>query len=368
MAKTLRAILGGEVLSGVIRDPSNGISPDVLPPGFSRVTRRVVGNVAHYRKVAGNRQTARLVQYGSPSRRRMLKGVSEKTATLIHTFEHEMHEPLTLQNLMQMESEALQLQGQQEIDRQVVDFNAYFNNLRVAAIYSALALGAVYFDEEGNLLPSAAGAFTTVDFEIPAGNRNQLDWDGNGDIIAAVWSADGTDITGQVAALRLAAKKTTGYPIVHAFYGTNVPEYLFSNTILGNLISLGGDAYTTAAMKGMIPNGLLDLQWHPISECAWFEDQNGVMRDFVDANTVIFTPEPSADWWEFIEGSYIIPTDVGAISADASAALGNVQTVYGKFSYAKVLDDPVTIKHNAGDTFLAVPKVPRAIWIAVVHH
>jgi hypothetical protein len=36
------------------------------------------------------------------------------------------------------------------------------------------------------------------------------------------------------------------------------------------------------------------------------------------------------------------------------------------FSYAQVTSDPVTVKHVAGDTFLPVLKVPKAIFIATV--
>ncbi len=54
----------------------------------------------------------------------------------------------------------------------------------------------------------------------------------------------------------------------------------------------------------------------------------------------------------------LAPTDRAAA---ASAAMQ-----FGMFSYAKVTDNPVTVRHFAGDTFLPVLKVPAAVWIADV--
>jgi len=81
----------------------------------------------------------------------------------------------------------------------------------------------------------------------------------------------------------------------------------------------------------------------------------------------VFTPDPSPEWWEVIQGTYPIPSDIGNVSNDAMASLRNVSVEPGMFSYAHVLSDPVTIKHLAGDTFLPVIKVPNAVVIATVH-
>ena len=55
-----------------------------------------------------------------------------------------------------------------------------------------------------------------------------------------------------------------------------------------------------------------------------------------------------------------------AITPDAIASAGNVSIASGMFSYGQVLSDPVTVKHIAGDTFLPVLKVPKAVFVATV--
>jgi hypothetical protein len=78
---------------------------------------------------------------------------------------------------------------------------------------------------------------------------------------------------------------------------------------------------------------------------------------------ITFTPEPRSNWWEMLEGTHAIPTNIGNIYADASAARAGIEEVTGRFSYAKVTDNPVGIDHFAGDTFLPTAKVPANIYI-----
>lgn len=362
MATTLEQILSGANLTGVIQATKSGV-PQVLPPQFLAPTRQVKGNTTTYRKVEGTRQVARIAHYGSPSQRRELQSVSDVPVTLLHTIEHQVHDPLVLQSLKSV-NETEQTLGEQEIARQVREFRTLFDNLRVAAATSALALGAIYFDGNGNLLPSSSGAVVSVDFGVPSGNKAQLDVFGDGDIIDASWATDGTDIINQVIALRKAAVKLTGYPIRHAFYGTNVFEYLVSNTAISGLIEASPGMAETVA-EGRLPSSLLGLDWHPIYE-AFFVDQDGTAQEIVGADTVVFTPDPDPTWWEFVEGSYLVPNNLGNVGGDATAALGNLSQVYGMFSYGQVLSDPPAIKHVAGDTFLPVLKVPAAVFIADV--
>ncbi len=364
MAKTLQQILGGRNLTGVIQGVAGGVPDDLLPEGFMAATRTVEGEYGTYVKVEGTRKTARLAQYGSPSQQRVLKGVSEVSIKLIHTVESIYHKPPVLMNLSNFQNDQKQRLGEEEIARQTGDFNRLFTNLRTAALYSLLAQGAVYFDADGNLLPDSTGAHVTVDFGVPSGNKDQLDVLGDGAIIGASWATAGTAIHTQVAALKKAARKLTGYPVKHAFHGANILDHFLGNTKLKELIN-NNRSFQEGAASGEIPNGLLGLQWHPVDE-AFYVDQDDTAQDFFDADAIVFTPEPSPDWYELIEGTYPVPTDVGSVSQDGAGALGGVSTEAGMFSYAVVTADPVAIKHVAGDTFLPVLKVPKAIFIAKV--
>ena len=365
MSKTLEQILGFENLTGLIQDPRGGVPAELIPPGFTNTAgaQQVAGDSAKYTKVAGTRQTARLVQYGSPSVKRGLKNVSEVPVKLMHTHEHINHEMRVLTALRQYDNPQLQMRGQQEVDRQTAGFRMLFNNLRASTIFSIFRFGQIYFDGAGELLPTSSGAVTTVDFTVPAGNKNQLDVFGAGAIIGASWATAGTDIIGDMHALRKAARKLTGYPLRHAFYGENILGYFLGNDKLKEFL-VRNPAMQTALISGDIPDGLFGLNWHPFYE-AFFEDSGGTLRDWWSGDTITFTPDPSPDWWDWLLGSYEVPTELG-IASDASAALANFATQHGMFSYASITTDPPGIKHNAGDTFLPTLKVPGAIFIADV--
>ena len=360
MAKTLKQILGGKNLTGVVQGVKGGI-PNVLPAEFFNLTRPVEGDQATYRKVNGTRKTARLAMYGAPSRIREHVGITEVPVKLIHSVESQGHNPIVLQNLTNLGDEGKQAMGRGEIARQTGEFARLFTNLRVAAVTQMLALGLNHFDGDGNLLPSASGAVFSVDFQVPAGNKDGLDVFGAGNLISASWATAGTDIIGDVKAIKTAALKLTGYPLVHAFYGENVLEHLASNTAIAALTA-SNNPMQNAFAAHEVPENLLGLQWHP-ADTAFYEDQDGVIKDIWGADTVVFTPAIDRTWYEMFEGSYVIPTDIGDITGDAVAALSNVTTVNGMFSYAQVTSDPVGIKHVAGDTFLPCLKVPGAIFI-----
>ena len=364
MAKTLQQILGGKNLTGVIQGVRGGVPSDILPPAFMTTTRTVEGDHCTYRKVEGTRKTARQVHYGSKARVASISGVSEVPIKLLHSFESIGHSPATLMNLTELGSESRQRIGQSEISRQTREFRQLFDNLRVAAIYSIFANGAIYFDGDGNLLPSSSGAVVTIDFAVPSGNQNQLDVLGDGAIITASWATAGTAIHKQIANLKKAARKLTGYPLRYAFYGENILDYLLGNTKLKEIINRN-PATQAAALQNEIAPGFLGLTWVPIQD-AFFVDQDDAKQDFFGGDTVVFTPEPSPEWWEVINGTYPVPTDIGEVAANGENALGNVAEVAGLFSYAVLSHNPVGIEQFAGDTFLPIPKVPGAMFIADV--
>jgi len=363
MAKTIQQILAAPNMIGSIQAMKTGV-PNPYDPAFLSIASPTAGDYGSYTKVDGTRETAQLVQYGAESKRVAQKGVTRVNVKLAHAFEHMMHDPVVLQNLMMVDRSDVQGLAIAEIGRQTGLFKTRFDNLRIAAIGSMLALGAIYFDGDGNLLPSATGAVLSITFAIPQGNTGQLDVFGTGTIIDASWATAGTDIVGQIATLKDASIRKTGYEITTAYYGANVMGYLCANTSI-RALTVANPAVGQAMLQNMLPDGTLGLKWRKAgSGC--FMDQAGVLQTTFPADGVTFTPEITRDVYELLEGTYPVPTNIGAISADAVGAAGSVTLARGMFAYAHVLSDPVTIKQLAGDTFLPVWKVPGALFIADV--
>lgn len=363
MSQTLDQILGGANLTGVIQQTTTGI-PDVFPAGFYASRRPVDGDTAEYTRIDGTRQTARIAAYGSPSQQRELKNIAKLPVKLIHTVESILHKPYVLTNLLNFAEPTRQQLGIAEVTRQTRQFRQLFDNLRVASLTSMLFTGNIYFDGNGALLPGSSGAKVTVNYGVPSGNTGQLNALGAGAILDSSWDSATTNVATQLQNLRKAARKLTGYPLAHAFYGQNVLDYLLNNNKVKEMMKFNAAA-NQRTLAGDVPSGLFGLDWHPAYE-AFFEDDSGTAQDLVGGDQVLFTPEPSMDWLDWLEGTYPVPTSVGAITPDSVAAAGSVSVATGMFSYAQVTSDPVTVKHVAGDTFLPVLKVPKAIFIATV--
>ncbi|HQU42144.1 MAG TPA: major capsid protein [Pirellulales bacterium] len=375
MAVNLETILGMRNLIGMIQSVMGGVPSDLLPPEMYRPSRTVEGNRGTYFKVRGTRQTARIVQYGGPSKARELPGVSEESITLIHAFEHVVHSTAVLQNLAaesqnSPDAEIKQRLGLETISRQIADFGGLFKNLRISAIYSALATGKIYWDADGNLLPSSTGAAYKVDFGIPANQVGTLSVVLGG--VQTGWNTTSTDIPGQLIQLKNLARKRTGYPITHAYYGANILGYLNANTVIKQFFT--GSAKITESMAWTeIPDGFLGIQkWYPVTEAFFAQstqplgsDESGSISSWFSADQVVFTPAPSPDWWEVLEGTYRIPRSF-TITKDMMQQIQSLQQVAGPFSYAVMQDDPVSIKHLAGDTFLPIIKVPGVVFNVTV--
>src|SRR5574343_62992 len=336
MSKMLAQLLAPDNLIGAVQTVVNGIPEDILPPAFFNVTERFSGNQGRYIKTAGTQQAATVVNYGSPAAMRKKWGLGSVPVTPLHTFESITFDPLNLAN-----------------------FGQLFRNLRISAVHSALSLGTVSFSATGALLPSTGSAAFSVDYGVSAGHKDQL-----GGIIGADWDEASTDIAVQIENLQKASLKATGKKVKYAFYGSAVPGYLMGNTIAKALIGGSPSLSEQFARGATIPDGFMGLTWIPGNQ-GFYEDADGTDQDWWAADKVVFTPEPDATWWGFLEGGYITPRSI-EIAADGMAALGNFQEVLGAFSYASVAINPPGITHYAGDTFLPVLTNPDAIWIADV--
>lgn len=357
----LETIIGYKNLCGVIQGVKGGTGMD-FPPEFMRVTKQISGNTGEYTRVDGDRKLARIVAYGSPSQRRDLVGISKVPVNLLHAFEHELL-PASILMALQDSNAQKQEMGQAEIARQTGAFAARFDELRKAMVRSIIATGQIHFDADGNLLASSSGAAFSIDFGVPAGNKDQLDVFGTGDIIDTSWDNSAATISTHIRNIKAAAMRLTGYEITNAFYGANIVDYLLGNTAVKALLTNNGTVQS-ALETGTIPAGFLGIANWKAMDASFFEDKDGTLVEQFSDDNITFTPTPSPDWWGFIEGSYAVPTNLGEVSSDAGGV--SLAEIFGRFSYAHVVNDPTGIKQYAGDTSLPVLQVPKAIFIATV--
>jgi hypothetical protein len=369
---SLQEILASRNLIGRVVDIVNGVPEDILPAGFLTSNRTTEGDRGEYLRVAGTRQVSTISRYGSPAKHVAPVGIGSTPVKLLHTFEDFTHDPTILNLLIEETGTGLvrQQMARETINRQLEVFGTRFRNLRVSAVMSALTTGGIAFDINGNLLPPDSstklinsGAAFAVNFGVPTSNVGSLPIGPANANLLTNWTATNPNILGQLKAVKKAGRKLTGFPITHAFYGLNIPGYIAADPVLQSIIR-GSQRIAEEAITAEIPASVGNLKWFPIDQ-AFFVDQNGVAQDWCDPNTIVFTPDPSTDWWEVIEGTYPVPRSI-QLANDLGAVLGNIQQVTGPFSYAQVTTNPVSLQHFAGDTFLPILKNPSAIFIARV--
>jgi len=364
--KSLQDILGYLSLTGSIQANVPDL-PRVLPDGFYKGKKNVERDAGRYTRFTSNRTTSRTTVYGAPATTTNLLGVGEKDVKLIHSYESISMDPLILQALRNYTNYDLQSRGKDEVARQVAEFRRRFRNLRNTVMTSAVTTGKVYTDKDGNLLSSSSGAVVTVDFGVPAGQAGDatiatyLAAQGSGP--SGNWTSNTTDIPTQLLSMKQLAQFQHGYEPEIIIYGKNIPGYLAHNDYM--------QPYLAREPEGFRPNWVTDgdiaptydlfgYRWYSGMRAFW-KDQNGVTRQIIGDNAIIFLPGPSSDWWENLEGSFLVPKTFQPLG-DLSAANDSFDQVYGQFAYALATGNPPGIQMYMGDTFLPVIKIPEVVY------
>lgn len=369
---SVEALLGVPNQIGLIQTVKSGI-PRVLPPQLYDLTRPVISDYASYKQVQGTRRLPKAAQYGGPSRAANKLPITDVPVKLIHTIENQQFGQIILQNLAGFSAMGASITPQRmaidEITRQTVEFKRRFENLRTAAVTSAIANGKIWLAADGTFLFNSTGAAVTIDFQIPAAtggvgnNGTTLQILGNS---VTGWQTATTDIIGQIIALKTRAVQQTGYPLKYAFYGANILKYLLNNTAAASLIIRNSNYNAQFLGNGDIPAGFQGLDWIPVYT-AFAEDDTGTVQQFFDPDTIIFTPEITTEWYELLEGSYAIMSSPDVYSGVAGQIVSQAQMPYGMFAYATRTNDPIGVKQVMGDTFLPIIKNPNVVFIAKVN-
>jgi hypothetical protein len=214
--------------------------------------------------------------------------------------------------------------GQNYITKQEEYVAQKFKNSREYLVYSMMRgkMGLLNDGDDWVPVAPAAGTFD-IDFQVPAGNLNQLDMltTGTG-IINTVWSNIGADIVTDVMQINAANEQLHGRVVNHLWTDTTVLNYLLNNT---RLVTLGGTANTMfnefkrTDFTG--PDGRQDtgfeivfkgMPWLKIHAYDGGLDVNGTYTKFFDGTTAYFCPDPDSTWCDFLVGSEIVAENVMA--------------------------------------------------------
>ena len=173
MATTLPDILQAPNMLGVVQAVKAGLPTKHLPPkllGGAGITKAVTGDTFTRYKVSGSQKTARQAAYGAPSRGRTMTGISAGSGKTIYSSENVDMKAADVINLLSADNLQRQNMGEAEWSRMIAESVTLRQNHRVAAITSAFSLGHIYYDADGNLLPSSSNAVIDINYSIPSAN------------------------------------------------------------------------------------------------------------------------------------------------------------------------------------------------------
>jgi hypothetical protein len=211
--------------------------------------------------------------------------------------------------------------GLNYITRQEEYLAQLFANVREFMVSRMLKGSFDILQDGDNWLPVDVGSGTvTVDYKVPAGNKNQLNMTSNGNIIDARWDNVNTSIFQHILSVNQAFEQQTGRPLRHIWTDSTVWRYVLTNT---QIHDVGGTANTVFAQYDNVeergPDGLPTnefvgvlraipwLKWH-IYDAGINVPGTGAtqtFKRFFDSSVgeVSFLPDPGPDWTEMVIGS-----------------------------------------------------------------
>lgn len=365
MAYTLEQLLGYVYLTGLVEAVKTGI-PNVLPPQFWSIKKQTLKNMGRYTRVQGTRRTARRIEYSAATRKRELKEVGIFDVKLNTAGEHIALDLETYMSLRAYDSYQVQNLGMQELDRQAVQFKTLFDNLDVAMVYSMLANGAIWFDANGNLLPSSSGAAVTINYGISGNHQNQL----NG-IITVSWANASADIPQNLLAIKDQSIFDTGYELGCAFYGRQIPSIFANNALMVEYLARYPAFRDHFLQTNEIPDGLFGLKWIRVSSAFYDSSVAGTApasqttSTFFGTDVIVFTPPVEEFWYENMEGQIMVPTTFNPF-ANLQGAANSYDIRNKRGMWAIPTMNPISAELHSKMVNLPILKFPDAIFQADV--
>lgn len=366
MAKTLQQLLGVNTMLKYVETPFGGVDSSPLPTALFTTRQPVQGKTARWMQSGNTRNVAPANIAGAPAKNVGFQARTEREATCIRAFNEQTHKADTWDNLVSDQT-GIQDLGASEIDFQSREFNRLHDNLRISGVCSSLFLNHIYLDANGDLLPSSSTSVIDVDMRVPATNAGDLS-----SLSAlpstASWATDSTDILGQLEGIRKLAHQYSGRPIRYVLYGTNIMDYLATNTAIAAILQ-SNTPLAQAFSENRIPTGFgmnggsssgngPKVDWISAATLG-YTDAAGTFRYWCGADQVLFLPEIDMGWWSMLEGTFPVPTTL-TLPENPSPSL--FRQVRGRFSYCTIGTNPPGVTQFMGDTFLPVLTNPNAIF------
>lgn len=229
--------------------------------------------------------------------------------------------------------------GQSYIARQTVHLAEKYNNT-IELMTMGMFQDNLYFQLSGDNLLPVIGAPTApalgfqIPFQVPSGNKNQLNMLGTGNIINIGWQNTGAPLIKNCLQIQAASTQLSGYQPKHFW----INSLMWYNVLLNAEVrNTAGSANTPFASYDRVSEKAVDgmdqpefaaelralpwAQWHVADDVlvtnsdidpTWASAPSAAT--FIKVcpdNTVMIAPEPASDWTELYQGAEYISENAG---------------------------------------------------------
>lgn len=229
--------------------------------------------------------------------------------------------------------------GQSYIARQTMHLAEKYNNT-IELMTTGMFQDNLYFQLAGdNLLPvigapAAPNLGFQIPFQIPAGNKAQLNLLGTGNIIQIGWQSAGAPLLKNMMQIQAAMTQLSGYQPRHGWCNHLLWYNILLNSEVRNTAGIantpfstyqnvderGADGEPTSEFTARLA-GLPWFDWHIADDVlitnsdvdpTWASaPATAVFQKVFPDNTLMIVPEPSPDWTEMYHGAEYISENAG---------------------------------------------------------
>ncbi len=228
--------------------------------------------------------------------------------------------------------------GQDYLTRQIAKLAIKFSNA-VELMASAFFQDNLYLQQKGDnwiaVLGNPGGNSFQVNFQIPAGNKNQLNLLGAGNLITVPWNNVGAPVVGNLMAIKAAFAQLSGYTIQDAWINSLTWYSLIVNTEIRNLAGSANTPFAEYEMKPetgpdgkrtgeyvAVLRGDPTIRWHINDQVLVTGDTDidptystapatANIQKTVPDGMIFLAPEPAPEWEKMYHGGEYVVENPG---------------------------------------------------------
>jgi len=267
--------------------------------------------------------------------------------------------PLLMEELNQLRAIGGPVDGVDSLgERYIMDQERVFKqrntNLREFQI-SAMLRGSYTWTRAGTSFTHAySGGTTTVNYQIPAANKTQLNMTGGGSILGTAWDNSAAPIVRDLLAINSAFNQVVGQGLTDIWCSSVVWGFVITNTEVQNLAGSASspvESFQRDTDKQTFTAVIRGAPW-----VTWHVTDNGLnltgtfTKLIADTDAVFLTPMDSS-----VAAYYECPEPV------VDPVTNQQSNQFGEYYYHKLIDDPVSYEFHGRHNGLPVLFVPSAI-------